>query len=116
MPICYKFFDEKDQRSIEEAVVSYMDVCSKALIELSSMIPKILYDILDARRHTTSLYDERIKEYVLVNIFSVISKTVVVRLLNLANEIFQSKKRVNKLMLGKIDEVTKETETIFDRS
>lgn len=90
-----------------------MDVYSKALIELSSMIPKSLYDILDARRHTTSLEDERIKEYVLVNLSSIISKGEVIRLLKIATKRFRSKKRVNRIMLGKIDEVTKETEEIL---
>lgn len=68
---------------------------------------------MDARRHTTSLEDEIIKEYVLVNLSSVISKVEVVRLLNIAKERFKSKKRVNKIMFGKIDEVTKETEVIM---
>lgn len=86
-----------------------MDVYSKALIELSSMIPKSLYDILDARRHTTCLEDGRIQKYLLVNLIFVISKSDVVILLNLAKERFRRKKRVRKIMLGKIDEVTKET-------
>lgn len=65
-----------------------MDVYSKTLIELSSMIPKILYDILDVRRHTTILDDERIKEYALINLSSVISKDEVTRLLNLVKNKF----------------------------
>ncbi|XP_057830558.1 uncharacterized protein LOC131041464 [Cryptomeria japonica] len=73
-------------------------------LELSSMIPKELYDILDAWRHKTRLEDERIKEYVLVNLSSIIFNDEVIRLLKLAKERFRSKKRVNKLMFGKIDE------------
>lgn len=64
VPVYYENFDNKDQRAIEESIVQYMDVYSKALIELSCMIPKKLYGILDARRHTTSLEDKRIKEYI----------------------------------------------------
>lgn len=52
---------ENDKRTLEEVVVEYMNVYSKALIELSSMILKGLYEILDARRHMASLEDERIK-------------------------------------------------------
>lgn len=39
---CYENYDENDQRAIE-AIVKYMNVYSKALIELSSMILKGLY-------------------------------------------------------------------------
>lgn len=49
----------------------------------------------------------------LVNLSSVISKIEVDRLLKIAKERFKSKKRVNKIMLGKIDEVTKEIEAIL---
>ncbi|XP_059071295.1 uncharacterized protein LOC131865106 [Cryptomeria japonica] len=66
----YENFDDKDQREVKEVIVKYMDVYSKALLELSSMIPKSLYDILDARRHIASLEDDKIKEYVLVNLSS----------------------------------------------
>ncbi|XP_059067434.1 uncharacterized protein LOC131858260 [Cryptomeria japonica] len=89
------------------------DEAIKALIDLSSMILKGLYDILDARRHTTSLEDERIKEYILVNLSSVISKAEVDRLLKLAKDIFKRKRRVNKIMYRKIDEVVKETKAIL---
>ncbi|XP_057839638.2 uncharacterized protein LOC131049594 [Cryptomeria japonica] len=109
----YEIFDDKDQRVVEEAIGEYMDAYSKALIELASMFPKSLYDILDVRRHTTSEEDEKINEYVLMNLSFFISQDEVIRLLNLAKDIFQSKKRVNKLILGKIDEVTKESETIL---
>lgn len=115
VPVYYENFDDKDQKAIDEAIFQYMNVYSKALIELSTMIPKSLYDILDAQRHTTSLEDERIKECVLVNLSFIIYKEEVFRLLKLAKQRFRSKKRVNKLMLGKIDEVTKEFESIFDR-
>lgn len=56
-----------------------------------------------------SLEDERIKEYVLVNLCFVISKDEVDRLLKMAKSRFRSKTRVNKIMLKKVDEVAKET-------
>lgn len=48
-----------------------------------------------------------------MNLSFIISKAEVLRLLKIAKDRFRSKKRVNKLMLGKIDEVTKETKTIL---
>ncbi|XP_059068979.1 uncharacterized protein LOC131859358 [Cryptomeria japonica] len=98
-----------DVRAIKEVVVQYMNVYSKAFIQLSSMIPKGLYDILDARRHIDHLEDERIKEYILVNLSYIVSKVEVDRFLKLAKDRFRSKKRVNKIMREKIDEVVKET-------
>lgn len=52
------------------------------------MLPKSLYDILDARRHTTSLEDERIKQYVLVSQSHSISKEEAIDILNLSNDKF----------------------------
>lgn len=49
---------------------------------------------------------------VLVNLCFVISKSEVDRLLKVAKRSFRSKTRVNKIMLGKVDEVDKETKTI----
>lgn len=66
------------------------------------MIPKGLYEVLDARRHTTSLKDERIREYALVNLCYVISKTKFDGLLKIAKDIFRSKNRVKKIMLENI--------------
>lgn len=39
VPVYYENSDDNDQRAIEEAIIQYMDVYSKVLIELSSMIP-----------------------------------------------------------------------------
>lgn len=64
VPVYYENCDDSDQMAIEEAIIQYMNDYSKTLIELSSMILKELYDILDVKRHTTSLENERIKEYV----------------------------------------------------
>lgn len=66
--VYYEHSSENVRRDIEEVVVHYMISFSKALIDLLSMIPKELYDILDARRHTTSLEDERLKELTLVKL------------------------------------------------
>lgn len=59
--VYYENCDESEQRSIEEAIIEYLNTYSKVLLEISSIILKDLYDILDARRHATSLEDERLK-------------------------------------------------------
>lgn len=70
---------------------------------------------MDARRQTYSKEDERLKEYVLVNLCSVITTKEIDRLLKLTKNEFKRKHRVNKIMLGKIDEVVKETEKILTK-
>lgn len=88
IPTYYENVDDKGQRAIEKAIIEYMDVYSNTLIELAYMIPKSLYDILDVRRHTTNLEDERIKKYVLVNLSSIISIDEVIILLKLVKDKF----------------------------
>lgn len=56
------------------------------------------------------------KEYVLANLCSIISKEEIDRLLQLAKNEFRSKYRVNKIMFGKIDEVVKEVEKILTKN
>lgn len=92
----YGKFDESGKISLEEATIEYLNVYSKALIELMTVIPKSLYEILDARRQTTNKEDEGLKEHVLVNLCSVISKEEIDRLLKLEKNDFESKYRVNK--------------------
>lgn len=53
------------------------------------------------------------QEYVLVNTCPVISRDEVERLFKLAKEKFKSKRIINRIMLGKIDEVAKEIEKII---
>lgn len=113
LSIYYDNADDKEQREIEEAIVQYMNNLSRAPIELSFELPKELYDILDIQRNTTCQKDEEMKEYVSVNSCSVISRDEVERLLKLAKEKFRSKRRINKIMLNKIDEVAKETDQII---
>lgn len=50
-----------------------------------------------------------IRKYVLVQLHHVIEKTRVDRIPDENKEKFRSKKRVNKIMIGKSDEVRKET-------
>lgn len=50
--VYYENFEDKDQWVVEEENLEYMDKFIKVLIKLSSMIPKSLCDILDARAHS----------------------------------------------------------------
>lgn len=111
--VYYDNCDESEQRSFEEAIIEYLNTYSKVLLEISSIILKELYDILDVRRHATSVEDERLKEYTLVNLCFVISKDEIQRILKILQENFRSKHGVNKIMFGKFVEVAKETERIL---
>lgn len=71
----YDRLDEKGKSSLEEATIIYLNKFSKALIEIASEVPKSLYDILDLRKETTRIEEERIREYELVQLCSVILKT-----------------------------------------
>lgn len=73
------------------------------------MILKGLYKIWDAERHTTNLEDKIMKEYVLVNLCLVISKSEVDIILKIVKSKFRRKTRVNRIMFVKIDEVDRET-------
>lgn len=53
------------------------------------------------------------KGYVLVNLCSIITKSEVDIILKIAKNKFRSKTRVNRIMLGKVDEVAMETEAIL---
>lgn len=98
----YDNYDESGKRTLEEVTVEYLNVYSKTLIELMSIIPKSLYDILDAKRQTTSKEDERLNEYVLVNLCSVITIEEIDRLLKLTKNKFRSKHRVKKSCQGRL--------------
>lgn len=62
----YNCLDEKGKMSLEEATIIYLNKYSRALIEIVSEVPKILYDILDLRKETTRVEEKRIREYELV--------------------------------------------------
>lgn len=62
LAIYYENADDMEQREIEEVVVQYMNKFSRALIELSSKIPKELYNTLDIQRNAVYRKDEEMKE------------------------------------------------------
>lgn len=92
-----------------------MNAYKKALIELMLVISKSLYDILDAKIQTTNKEDERLKEYILVNLCSIISKEEIDRFIKIEMKEFRNKYKVNKMMSEKIDEVAKEIEKILTK-
>lgn len=109
----YDNFDENGKRKQEEVTVEYMNVYSKALVELFIVIPKSVYEILDTRRLMACKEEDRLKEYVLVELCLVIAKAKMDRVLKVSNPEFSSKARVNKIMIGKIYEVAKDTKIIL---
>lgn len=70
-----------------------------------------MYSIIDARRMNASKKDREMKETELVNRCTCITHDEVNRLIEEANKNkFKSKNRINKLMIGNVDEVRKEIE------
>ncbi|XP_059072870.1 uncharacterized protein LOC131873701 [Cryptomeria japonica] len=109
----YDRLDEKGKRSLEEATIVYLNKYSRALIEIASEVPKKIYDILDLRKETARIEKERIREYELVQLCRVIAKTKVDKILKENKERFRSKTKVNKIMIGKNEDVHKETQEIL---
>ncbi|XP_059076764.1 MADS-box transcription factor 31-like [Cryptomeria japonica] len=66
------------------------------------------------RRLTARRLDKEIKGSTLINVSASISQEEVDRIMELANKKeFRSKNRVNRLMVGKVEEVRKETKEIW---
>ncbi|XP_059064778.1 uncharacterized protein LOC131073083 [Cryptomeria japonica] len=79
-------------------------------------IPKDLYNILDARRLNASRVHKEMNEHELINISACISQEEVDRLVEQANnKEFIRKKGVNKIMIGRVEEVIKEIEEMWKR-
>lgn len=92
----------------------YMDVFSKALIELEKYLPKYLYSLIDGRRKSSSQMDREIKESELVNQCTSITIEEIDRLTLLANKKeFKRKNKVNNLMVGRVGEISRETSAIW---
>lgn len=109
----YDKFDEVGQRTLEEATMIYLNKFNKTLIEIMSKIPKIIYDVLECRRDSAKIEEERLREYVLVQLWPVIAEKEVDRILKEAKSEFRSKTRIYKLMIVKSKEVMKDTEKIL---
>lgn len=68
----YELLDDAGKRTLEEATIEYVNKYNKALSEIMLEIPRSLYDILDRRKETARIEEERIREYVLVQLCLVI--------------------------------------------
>lgn len=62
----YELLDDAKKRSIEEATIKYLNTYNRDLIEIMSEIPQSLYEIIDIRKETARIEEERIREYILV--------------------------------------------------
>lgn len=112
----FENFDERDKRKVEEAIVLYLHNFSKTLIELEKDHSKNLYNLIDARRMTTSKIDREMKERELVNVYTCITHDEVKRLIEEAKKKeFRSKNRIKKLMIENVEEVRKETKDIWKK-
>lgn len=78
-----------------------------------SKIPKSLYSLVEMRRSIAKEEDERLKEYVIVNLCPVIAIAEVNRILKKAKKDLRRKTRINKLMVEQIDVVIKDTKKIL---
>lgn len=111
----YDKFDEASERTLEEATIIYLNKFSKALIEIITEVPKSLYDFLEFRRDSAKVEEERLREYVLVQVCHVIAVKEIDRIIKEAKTEFRNKTKVNKIMIDKLDEVMKDTETILTK-
>lgn len=57
----YEHLDDDEQREVEEAVLLYLGIYKKALLEIENQIPPQLYNNLDARRLSGMEEDKKIK-------------------------------------------------------
>lgn len=58
---CYENMDDIEQKKIEEAILLYLDIYKKALLEIEKQIATELYNKLDARRLLAIEEDRHIK-------------------------------------------------------
>lgn len=106
----YGDMDDKEQKEIEESVLLYLDIYKKALIRIETQIPADLYNKLDARRLSAIEEDKHIKIQELLTVCSAITDEKMQECLEFANKtIFRSRHRHISLMVGKVNEIVKET-------
>lgn len=106
----YGNMDDKEQKEIEEAILLYLNIYKKALIEIETQIPTDFYNKLDARRLYTIEEDKHIKVQELLTFFGAMTEEEMQQCLDFANKtIFRSRYRHVSLMVGKVHEIVKET-------
>lgn len=96
----YEKFDHVGKRTLEESTVKYLNIFDTALVEIMFEIPRSLYDILEMRRSSAKEEDERLKEYLIVNLCMVIVVEEVDIILKEVGKVFRRKPRINKVIIG----------------
>ncbi|XP_057855729.2 uncharacterized protein LOC131065282 [Cryptomeria japonica] len=109
----YELLDDVGKRSIKKTTIEYLNKYNRPLIEIMSEIRWSLYDIMDMRKETARIEEERIREYILVQLCPMIEKAKIDRILEENEKKFRSKKRVNKIMIGRNEGVGRETKQIL---
>lgn len=69
----YENLDDDEKREVEEAVLLYLDIYKKTLLDIENQILAQLYDKLDARRLSTMEEDNHIKIEELLTIYASIT-------------------------------------------
>ncbi|XP_059072498.1 uncharacterized protein LOC131873613 [Cryptomeria japonica] len=106
----YEHLDDDEQREVEEAVLLYLDIYKKALLEIEKQISAQLYDNLDGRRLSAIEEDKQIKIQELLTTCGSITLEELDRTLEVADKkIFHSKHRIVSLMLGRVNDTISET-------
>lgn len=106
----YGDMDDKEQKEIEESILLYLDIYKKALLEIEKQIPIDLYNKLDSRRSSFIEEDKHIKVQELLTIYGAITEEEMLHCLDFANKtIFRSRHRHISLMVGRVNEIVKET-------
>lgn len=104
----YEHLEDDEQREVEEAVLLYLDIYKKALIEIENQISAELYNMLDARRLSAMKEDKHIKIQELLSICVTIAPDEMEKTLEVADrKVFNSKHRITSLMLGRVNEIIK---------
>lgn len=99
-----------EHKEIEEAILLYLDIFKKDLLEIEKQQLTQLYDNLDARRLSTMEEDKRIKiQELLTTCGSITSNELDMTLEFVDRIIFHSNHRIISLMAGRVDETINET-------
>jgi len=104
----YCTFDDANKRILEDATVKYLNTFNRALVKILSEIPTSLSSILEMRKEAAKAKDLELREHVLSSLCPVISNKEADKFFKEVKNNFRSKTRMNKLMIGDIDEVVKE--------
>lgn len=111
----YDTFTNEEKESIENSIILHLDIYKKVLIEVVDDLPSDLYRRLDAKRLAIMELDKKIKIEKLLVFHPVKSVEEIDELISEANRtVFSSRHRHVILMVGKVNEISKETAGKWD--